>query len=165
MENTANILNYTGIVTLSQYIGDKKIKIAQAHNEGKIALFDFLADCLIGDFDIAKINRPTAIRLLNKDKDGIYKGVSGLIYLLNKPEKLYDEDEGSCKVCYSFSVSSSLLEDEMEFTSVGLYSRHAALSEPGDFAAVCDINNQETSQIDSSSVLIVDWELIIANKK
>ena len=47
-------LEYTGIVNLSQYINGKKFTIAQLHNAGGKPLFEFLADCLVGDFEIAK---------------------------------------------------------------------------------------------------------------
>ena len=59
MKNTAiNTLKYTGIVTLSQYIGSKKRQIARMHNEGGDALFRFLANCLAGDFTTAKLTMP-----------------------------------------------------------------------------------------------------------
>ena len=67
MKNTAiNTLNYTGIVSLSQCIGNRKIKIAQMHNTGGASLFNFLANCLIGNFTTAKINYPTKIKLINR---------------------------------------------------------------------------------------------------
>ena len=57
MKNTAiNHINYTGIVTLSQYINGKKFLITQKHNAGAHMLFDFLADCLVGNFDLVKNN-------------------------------------------------------------------------------------------------------------
>ena len=68
MKNIAtNTLGYTGIVTLSQYINSKKIKIAQVHNEGSYPLFNFLSDCLLGDFSIAALALPNKIMLLKKD--------------------------------------------------------------------------------------------------
>ena len=45
MTNTAvNTLTYTGIVTLSQYIENKKVKIGQTHNKGGAPLFKFLSN-------------------------------------------------------------------------------------------------------------------------
>ena len=87
-------LAYTGIVTLSQYIGTKKIKLAQMYNKGGDSLFTFISDCLTGDFDIARLNRPTKIMLLNCSKENDdsgntininYESASGFIYLVSKP--------------------------------------------------------------------------------
>ena len=63
-----NTFTYTGVVTLSQYIGSKKIQVAQVHNAGGASLFEFLADCLIGDIEIAQTKRPTKIKLIYHSK-------------------------------------------------------------------------------------------------
>jgi hypothetical protein len=173
MKNTAiNTLGYTGIVTLSQYIGSKKVEIAKVHNAGGKILFDFLSDCLIGDFDIAKINRPTKIMLLNcYDKEDestgsitpVYESVSGFIYLLTKPEKVFDAKNGVVR--YSFSIPRSQLEGgSMSFNSIGLYANSTTALSPEDFAAVCKVDITPTD-ISMSSALVVDWELYISNKK
>ena len=108
MKNTAiNTLKYTGIVTLSQYIGAKKVKIAQRHNDGGDALFEFLASGLIGDFAMAKALRPTKIMLLrqtNTPENPIYETTDNadFYYLLTRPEKL--SSVGLSKVRYSFLI-------------------------------------------------------------
>ena len=174
MKNTAiNSLKYTGIVTLSQYIESKKVKIAQVYNAGGYSLFNFLADCLLGDFDIAKINRPTKIMLLEKieEKDAQgnllsvrYESRSGFIYLLNKPEKVYSTTKGT--VTYSFIVARDILQGS-SFSSIGLYTNATEESDYENYAAVCDITNIEAINartLSASSALVVDWELNISNK-
>lgn len=169
MKNTAtNTLNYTGIVTISQYIGSKKIKIAQTHNAGGNSLFNFMSDCLVGDFDVAALNRPTKIRLLYYDTEvdsttgnivENYTPVSGFLYLYTKPEKVYDKSRGVVR--YSFAISKDVLEGG-DFNSIGLYTNSATDVEPDNFAAFCEINIPR-AEILASSLLIVDWELIISN--
>lgn len=172
MKSTAiNTIGYAGTVTLSQHIGKKKIMIKQVHNAGGKILFDFMSDCLIGDFDIAKINRPTKIMLLNRTeyKDDVtnkvttaYEPVSGFIYLLTKPEKVYNSTKGVVR--YSFSISRAQLESgSANFNCIGLYANSTAASEPEDFAALCEVD-VTSDELSASSALVVDWELYISNK-
>ena len=83
--STTSRVEYTGIVRLSQYTGGKKFTIAEMHNVGGKPLFDFLADCLIGDFDLAKLDRPTKILLLNIDEERNIMAADNVnfIYLLS----------------------------------------------------------------------------------
>ena len=142
MRNTAiNNLTYTGIVTLSRYVGSKKIKIAQLHNTGGNPLFDFLADCLIGDFVTAKVFRPTKIMLLNRievsDEPGTYEydSKSGFIYLLTKPEKI--DSATQSKVRYSFIIPKDQIEgvDTTTGLGIGLYTDSTTLDDINNYAA------------------------------
>ena len=159
-----NSIQYTGTVTLSRYIGEKKVKIAQFNNAGKYSLFNFFSDCLLGDFDIAKNNRPTKIMLLNKEvsKAGeiSYESKSGYIYLYNKPVKSYSAQKGI--VQYSFHIYRDFLEGTT-FNSIGLYPDSAGYSDVENFAAVVD-NVKPEHDISKLAVLVVDWELTISNK-
>lgn len=166
MKNTAiNSLNYTGIVTLSQVIGKKKIKIAQVHNSGSNSLFDFLAHCLTGDFDIAALERPTKIMLLEAEqREGTEEllnvsPASGFIYLRSIPEKIYREN--AAVVRYSFVIPRDMLES-LDFNCLGLYSTLKSTDDYNEFAAFCYIN-VEKERMTSSSALLVDWELQISN--
>lgn len=169
MKNTAiNALEYTGIVTLSQYIGSKKVKIAQVQNSGAYSLFNFLSDCLLGDFEVAAFNRPTKIMLLNTvktDENGeavnpYYESRSNFIYLLSKPEKIYNSSKGTVR--YSFVVARDLLEGTT-FNSIGLYADSADQGSPDNFAAVVNVSLNAQSLV-TSSALVIDWELNISNK-
>ena len=168
MKNTSlNTLEYNGIVTLSRYIGGKKIKIAQTKNSGRTPLFDFLYSCLTGDFDVARLNVPTKIMLLksieNRDtKTVTYESRSGFIYLLTKPEKIYRESSQN-SVKYSFMLSRdqlTALGTENSFDSIGLYADNETSTQ--NFSAVCTIE-LPTARMTASSVLVVDWELNIQN--
>ena len=171
MNNTAiNTLRYSGVVTLSQYIGSKKIKIAQANNTGGNSLFDFLADCLVGDFNIARVSRPTKIKLLSRtaeqNRDGAfeyrYTSHSGFIYLLSKPEKVYTSAQ--TRVRYSFLIPRDMLETitSGQKLGLGLYTNGATeATDLENFAAFCELDLDQNVLANTS--LVVDWELIIAN--
>jgi hypothetical protein len=171
MSNKAiNSLGYTGIVTLSQYIGNKKIKILQKHNTGGSSLFDFLSDCLCGDFTVAELKRPMKIMLLKKNTDPAsgsitYVSKSNFINLISKPVKI---NKGS--VIYSFVISRDILlsNEAADFDAIGLYTNSITnITEANDFAAICNVSSedQNTTTFSSSSALIIDWQLIISNKE
>ena len=167
MKNTAiNTLTYTGMVTLSQYIGNKKFKVATLHNEGGNSLFNFLADCLVGDFAIASANKPSKIMIVSRAVNGsggyTFTGVSGYIYLLTNPEKVYDvaSDGLNCKVRYSFIIPQDRIEGiSLDGLGIGLYAY--AEEDPAAFAAYCPLDIAVNNLVNTA--LVVDWELIISN--
>jgi hypothetical protein len=169
MKNTVrNSLEYSGIVTLSKYVGNKKVQLARVHNTGGNYLFDFFTDCLLGDFDAAKAKRPTKIKLLQKhehnDKTVTYESASPFIFLLTRPKKLSPVD-GKSRVLYSFMIHRDMFEEVTDFASlaIGLYSNGIAddTTELEKFAASCNVGLSRTDL--TSASLLVDWELIIAN--
>ena len=172
MTNTTstNYLEYAGIVTLSQRAGNKKINIAKVHNAGGLPLFNFFADCLLGDFNLAILNRPAKIMLLkiSEDEDtgivSINKATeSGFRPLLNVPEKLNYSDKSAIR--YSFMVPYDVVSGTT-FNAIGLYPASAteAQSDIENPAAYCTLNLAKTS-ISRSSALLIDWELYISNKQ
>ena len=181
MKNIAtNTLSYTGIVTLSQYIGTKKIELAQIHNTGGSSLFSFLADCLRGNFDYAKVNYPAKIKLLEQEVIDVdshkynYNSLSGFIFLRTPPElgtvPEGESSSGQCRVKYSFMIPRDLIAIIANEPSgsrglgLGLYSRGALESEPENFAAFCLLTELSLSRNNlMNASLLVDWELIISN--
>ena len=163
MKNTAtNMLGYTGIVTLSQYINGKQFILAKVHNKGGEALFNFLADCLSGDFETASKNMPIKISLINKSirEDGEpVSDTSGYVRLRTAPVKVKADSESST-VRYSFIVPQEYLHSG-DFNCVRLYADSAQGID--DFAAEVDADELQNVAFTASSVLVVDWELIISN--
>lgn len=174
MKNKAlNTFKYTGIVTLSQYIGSKKVKIAQAHNTGGNPLFDFLANCLVGDFALAEASRPNKIMLVKRTEetssDGKksydYESKSPVIYLLTTPEKVYSATQSIVR--YSFLISRDALDAITNFDGLGIglytagYPDSDLMENPENFAAYCDVELSKKGLINAA--LVVDWELVISN--
>lgn len=166
MKNTAiNSIGYTGVVTLSRYTGSKKIKIAQIQNAGVQSLFNFLADCLLGDFAIAKNNRPDKIMLLERavqDNNVTYTSCSDFIHVTSV-EKVPSDSAGIVR--YSFMVTSDRLANN-SFNCIGLYANSVRSHYPADFSAIVEITDEvKNANLSVSSVLVVDWELNISNKE
>lgn len=176
-----NNLTYAGTVTVSQRIGHKKVPVLQVHNNGNLPLFNFLTECLTGNFETAKLARPTKIMILKQTKfpdEGVekltYERLSSFIYLLASPERRYSSETTSIsKVCFSFIIPRDLLEsidfenDDKDVTyMLGLYPANATLSDITEYSAICefDLSRVNASTIGVSSVLVVDWELSISDK-
>lgn len=169
MKNIAiNTLKYTGIVTLSQYIGTKKVKIAQVHNDGGDALFEFFASSLTGDFTMAKALRPTKIMLLkqtNTPENPIYVTTDNadFYYLLTRPERV--SSVGVSKVKYSFLIPKEVIDNLADFDKIclGLYSDVATSDKPNNYSAVCSLGLSRNNVVSAS--LVVDWELVVSNTR
>jgi hypothetical protein len=171
MKNKAiNALNYTGIVTLSQYVGKTKLQVAQLHNTGNTSLFSFLANCLAGEFDKVKSHTPSKIRLLRRNGstgDCSYSPVTASIFLHTPPEPSFDS--GESRVRFSFIIprdfldSVSLTNSQDGVVGLGLYANSVSEEEPENFMAFCALDNLDRSNILANAFLVVDWELIIAN--
>jgi hypothetical protein len=170
MKNTAiNAFKYTGIVTLSQYIGTKKIQVAQIHNEGGKALFRFLTNCLVGNFNIAKLTMPAKVMVLertNKDEDSATPTYAQLINgtdftkLLTSPTQI-DNIESS-RVRYSFIIQKETVESFRDFDNLylGLYTNEATVDTPENYVAVCKLEVPKTI---TRASIVVDWDLVISN--
>ena len=162
MKNIAtNKLDYSGVVTLSTRIGSKKVQLKNVNNSGNSQLFDFLSDCLVGNFDTAKLTMPAMIKLLNKNDEGGYTSASGFVYLRSMPEKIIDPKSNSCIVVYSFEIPYDQVIKAGPFSHIGLYSANSRVSDIENYSAICEVNVAENS---ISSVLLVDWKLTIENR-
>lgn len=158
---TMNTLGYAGMVTLYQHTGTKKTVLARKHNEGGRALFNYLADCLLGDFAAAKSECPTKVMLLNINDDGSITKASNtsFIHILTKPERVYNETDGVVR--YSFIVPQDMLSTS--FNAIGLYPASATEADLEDYSAYCSIA-LDSNSLSLSTVLVIDWELHISNK-
>lgn len=165
-----NSLNYTGIVTLSSYKGTKKVKVMQVLNAGDSQLFEFLADCFLGELERAMPKRPAKIKLLHISDTGVVESASsGFIGLLSQPSVSIDATQ--CSITYSFLIPRDQLESMTSMTDLGLglYSSQTLNSEEDIYKYIASCRLEDlptkltTTDILASSSLVVDWELIISN--
>lgn len=161
-----NTLGYTGVVTLSRYRNNKKRELIKVHNAGKSPLFDFLADCLVGDYEAAAQSRLTQIKLLKvtpgEGETENIDSASGFISLMTTPEKINRTDAGGVR--YSFIITRDMVLDT-NFNRIGLYTKTATDLTLDEYAAFCDIPDSSgtSGSLSASSALLIDWELIISN--
>jgi hypothetical protein len=164
-----NNVAYTGIVKLSQYMNGKQAIIDEIHNEGGMPLFDFIANCLVGDFKAAQTGRPTQILLLNINEQNEVSQAdnTSFIPLLALPERVYSAKEGIVK--YSFIIPQEYFaagntEGAVRFNAIGLYADSAKdpATDAANYAALCKVKPENWS-VSISTVLVLDWELHILN--
>lgn len=157
-------LRYAGIVTLSQHTGAKNFTIAKNHNEGGMKLFNFLADCLLGDYKLAENDRPVRIMLLNIDNAGNNRKAGPACHFINlysQPERVYSDSEGIVR--YSFMIPSEQLIGA-SFNAVGLYTKDETNLD--NYSAICRLSRSiSNNTISLSSILMLDWELHIFNSQ
>ena len=158
--STKSNISYTGMVTLSQYAGGRKVTTAKIHNTGGAPLFNFITDCLAADFTMAKLSSPYQILLIKTSDNGdsldlLNATTSDFITILTKPEKI-----DTNTVRYSFIVPQDAVAD-LTFNAIGLYPKTATLSDITNYYALCKVKNPTT--VSTSSVLVVDWDLTISN--
>lgn len=63
-EQNQDFAKYSGKVTISSYLGDRLIQTETSHNAGLPKLFQFIGNCLQGNWSNAKSNRPCKLVLL-----------------------------------------------------------------------------------------------------
>ena len=162
-----NTLTYTGIVTLSQYLGNKKTVVYRSHNEGGSVLFNFFANCLIGDFSNANKSLPTKVMFLTKPTaSSNYTPVnpSAFTHLLTTPERDYEGDIPCVRYSFVIPKDRVVVARTNENIYLGLYNEEN--TDPADaelaqkYMAVCPVDLTGSS---ANAALVVDWELFISN--
>lgn len=68
-KSNSDCAQYTGTVTVASYLGDRLIKKETHHNEGLKSLFEFIGNCLQGNWYGARDSRPCKLVML-KQADG-----------------------------------------------------------------------------------------------
>ena len=64
--NMSDCAQYTGVVTIASYMGDRLIQKETHYNKGLPTLFNFIGNCLQGKFSEAKSSRPCKLVMLKQ---------------------------------------------------------------------------------------------------
>jgi hypothetical protein len=165
---TKNTFTYSGKVTLSQYIGTKKVVIGQTNNSGGKPLFDFLVNCFTGNFNTAKVLLPRKIGLYIKNTDGNISGYD--FYGLITPAKKVNSTASNGTVRYSFSIPFEVISgiDSFAEAFIGLYPENPVVisndanDEYENYLANFSLKDLNRSLF-LNSALVVDWDLQVGN--
>ena len=174
MKNIArNTLAYVGNITLSQYIGSKKVVVGEFHNSGGKPLFDFFVSCLISDFVTANALSPRRIGLFTAEVD-TNENISEITssygtWGLLSPARKVDSTEDTSSVRYSFTIPFEVISPIASFENayIGLYSEAETTKQNMDYRnymAYFSLNTLNRSLF-LNAALTVDWELQIINGK
>ena len=174
-------LGYEGKVTLTLKSNGRVLESRTYKNSGTTQLFKFLGYCLADDYASAKDLLPSKIMLLenqaefpSSDNKTNVKQRSSYQGLSQQPTVITSE-ENQVRVIYSFEVPKNAITGE--FNQVALYNVKANTLEDNidsgikSFSAYYFLTNgngsfspQSTIDWMPSTVLLVEWELIISNK-
>jgi hypothetical protein len=111
MEKTINKLStisYNGQVTVKAIDGKRTLYSYKSHNTGKQKLFDFLANCLIGNFVAAKSAMPCRIACFSGKVSKDTK-VSTYVYR-DSSNYLDNKTDGSTEVVFRFRIPYTCLK-------------------------------------------------------
>ena len=172
-------IGYKGKVTLNLYDSDRKktINTVQVHNTGTVHMFNFLANCLIAQWNVAQANYPSRIVIFkteageetfDPDKWKSENAITPDTGILQSSIPLLetDYDKQTCSVKFHFRIPTSLISQVGSAGKIGLYSRMITLNEP---LAYVFISSEEQSALAAAAnnphlVIILDWVLTIPNK-
>lgn len=123
MEKTINKLNsvsYTGNVKIELFNGKRKLQQYCTHNTGKQRLFDFLANCLVGNFNAAKSAMPCRVACFNNED----KLVSKYVYYDSAAVDRTTNGKDGTLVIYRFRIPYTCLIAGGTIKKVALYSNN-----------------------------------------
>lgn len=165
MDSTAlNTISYTGQVNLAWYSNGKKMPFAQIHNIGGNTLFDFIVDCLLGDFTKASKEKPAKVALLNaaKDPSGEHITRSSLwVWVTETTIPTVIPHANGCTIRYSFIIPQEYITSN--FNSIGLYPTHINDTALDKYCAICEVKGQTNFNFNAATALAVDWDLNFTN--
>ena len=150
---------YRGEVTILTKHNGKTIKKEVIHNTGKAPLFNFLVDCLAGDFSTRGVPRYL----------GIYNETGGTVTQVHyqlTPASSIDKKlaitETEASVEYTFLVSGANLKPELEGNIVRLFNSNNMGGE-NESAEITGVSLEGTSVAAGISYVVI-WKLTIANQ-
>lgn len=175
---TANPIEYRGQITVSIMDGDRLISKNKYTNSGTSKLFAFLTNCLSGDFNTARYNRPCRLLLLEggsgedldtsnpADEDADSNGnafwgehyyVAPPVYYSKTPTALGNA------VTFNFRVPFLLLNNGAIVKKMALVPELSSdISDICAFYILSDSIQVPTSG--GNFTILVDWELSFSNK-
>ena len=170
-------LGYEGKVTLTLKSNGRILESKTYKNTGTAQLFNFLAYCLADDYQRARDLLPSKIMLLYNGQTPDSRYATSVVQRssyqgLAQVPTIITTNQAQASVVYSFEVPKAAITGE--FNQVALYNGNATYTENGikNFSAYyflvdgdkSKFNTQSTQDWSPSTVLLIEWELIISNK-
>lgn len=168
-------LGYEGKVTLTLKSNNRVLKSKTYKNNGTAQLFKFLGYCLIDSYEQAKNLLPAKLLLLHNNSDSPSTANPANVELRSDwqtfakvPSILSEQSTEQVKVTYSFEIPRAAI-DERGFNQIALYG--IGIEDFRDFSAYYylindrgDFKTEEVQQWSPTTILLIEWELSIANK-
>jgi hypothetical protein len=162
-------VGYAGNVEIKLDRGKKTIKTIKTHNEGKLSLFSFLANALIGSFDAG--GAPRYVILGNGATDAVAQQVStnAIPYSNVSIETNTAENDTHASAVFKFLIPFSSVSAGQQINVVRLYSQNS--TSWGNHIAyfLLPTQDEEGNPIDplisdGKSNILITWTMKITNK-
>ena len=163
-----NGINYRGEVSISVMDGKRKL-CAVTHNNGKKGLFNFLSNCLLGNFTAAKSSYPSKIACFGAvaDSDTAFVRLSSFVkYDSSRWEDKETSTESS--IYFHFRIPYSVLIPGT-ISKLRLYTNEVS-GENVEEDICAEIDLEDTKYItvpdttDGNFTIIVDWKMTLTDK-
>lgn len=171
---TGTNIGYSGKVSIKILHGTKAVKNITIHNNGCQPLFDFLAYCLVGDYNEA--NSPRYLRAFETQNteaqsfDPEHESTLRIIPV-SSITKVNSSNANSGVVRYSFLTPGSFFLPGSVIDELALYSSANIDSKTNPSAYIIlrpatedPEHPYESISIDPDTNLVIIWELSISNK-
>ena len=162
-----NGINYHGEVSISVMDGKRKL-CAVTHNNGKKGLFNFLSNCLLGNFMAAKSSYPSKIACFETvaDTDTVPVRLSSFIrYDSSRWEVKETSTESS--IYFHFRIPYVALKPGT-ISILRLYTNEIS-GENTEESICAEINLKEPITVpdttDGNFAIIVDWKMTLTDKE
>lgn len=180
--NNVSALKYSGDICVKILDNERVLETRNYHNTGCTKLFDFLADCLTGNFTGAKDKRPCRIVLFENDldhptyilEDGKNKfqinsfnescRVSTKVFYDSTPAPQISD--GKASITYHFRIPFLCLTGGKKVTKLGLFTNLISYGYQNDLCAYYILDDEEAIAIPEAGgnfTIIIDWKLSIQN--
>jgi hypothetical protein len=162
-------LGYTGNVEIKLVRGKKVIKTIKTHNEGKLPLFNFIANALIGGFDSG--GAPRFIILANGADDSVAERVStnAIPYSAVSLDSSNTEGNVYASAAFKFLIPFSSISLGTEINIIRLYSQNSTTFGSHIAYFLLPTEDEEGNAIeplvsDGKSNILITWTMKITNQ-
>ena len=164
-----NGINYRGEVSISVMDGKRKL-CAVTHNNGRKGLFNFLSNCLLGNFIAAKSSYPSKIACFGTvaGTDAMPVRLSSFIRYDSSRWETKETSTGS-SIYFHFRIPYSVLKPGT-ISKLRLYTNEAS-GEDVEEDICAEINLEDTKYItvpdttDGNFTIIVDWKITLTDEE
>ena len=159
-----NGINYHGEVSIAVMDGKRKL-CTTTHNNGRKGLFNFLSNCLLGNFTAAKSSYPSKIACFGTvtDTDTAFVRLSSFVkYDSSRWEDKETSTESS--IYFHFRIPYSVLKPGTIYTN-----EVSGEDVKEDICAEIDLEDTKyitvPDTIDGNFTIIVDWKMTLTDKE
>lgn len=163
-----NGINYRGEVSISVMDGKRKL-CTVTHNNGRKGLFNFLSNCLLGNFAAAKSSYPSKIACFEKvtDTDTTPVRLSSFVRYDSSRWEVKETSTGS-SIYFHFRIPYAALKPGT-ISILRLYTNEVSgENAEEDICAEIDLKEKYITVPDTTDgnfTIIVDWKMTLTDKE